>query len=102
MLSQENQDLTFRPVVGTSPYAARYTSTSPGHTMSPEGIIDNISVFERLSLAAQQKLQNEEKARELAKKGLIFLSSISLFIPNLTIILCYNRISFPTDINSKS
>ena len=69
MLSIESEDLTFQPVLVKSPFANRFTSTSPGHTMSPEGVLDTSSVFDRLSLAAQQKLLNEEKARELAKKG---------------------------------
>lgn len=84
MISQENEDLTFQPILVKSPFASRYTSTSPGHTMSSEGVLDNLSVFERLSLAAQQKLQNEERARELAKKGTIYLFTnfilISLFL----------------------
>lgn len=51
--------------------------------MSPEGVLENISVFERLSLAAEQKAKNEEKARELAKKG-----------ENFTILSCSNLQNF--------
>lgn len=49
--------------------------------MSPEGVLENISVFERLSLAAQQKIKNEEKARELASKGQSSSSSFPIYCP---------------------
>jgi hypothetical protein len=69
-LGLEKEALTFQPVLVRSPYSAQYaTSTSPGHTMSPEGVLESMSVFNRLSLAAQQKAKNDERAQELAKKG---------------------------------
>jgi hypothetical protein len=67
-----------------SPYAAQYASSTSassaaaasavarGHTMSPEGILEeepSVTVFDRLAAAAQQKAKNEERAIELAKKG---------------------------------